>query len=255
MIEDLRTRFPVKLLAEKVETYQEFKSAKEMGFDYFQGYFFAKPEVLSSKGISVNHVTKLKLINEIGNRKLNINNIQALIKNDAPLSFKLLKYANSAFFRRRIPIDTIKDAVNYIGEDELRKFINVVVVSDLGRTKPNELVRLSIIRARMCEHFKSIFQSKFSGEELFTLGLFSNMDAIMDCPMNAVLSHLSFSDKMKLALMGRDKEFTLMLDVISGFERGSWDTPVYKRLAGTAVEKKLPLLYADAIKMANAFYA
>ncbi|WDP93363.1 MAG: HDOD domain-containing protein [Desulfobacter sp.] len=254
IIEDLRSNYSVKLLAEKVETHQEFKAAKAMGFHYFQGFFFAKPEVLSTRGISANHVTKLRLINEISNRELNIKKIRSFIRNDAPLSFKLLKYANSAFFNRRIPIDTVKDAVNYIGEDELRKFINVVVVSDLGNNKPNELVRLSIIRARMCESFKSVFKSKFSVEELFTLGLFSYMDALMDCPMENVLSHLSFSDKMKQALMGQDKEFSRMVDIISGFERGEWDTPIYKALAGSTIEKKLPELYADAIRMANAFY-
>ena len=80
----------------------------------------------------------------------------------------------------------------------------------------------------MCEHFNSIFQSKFSVEELFTLGLFSYMDAIMDCPMKEVLSHLSFSNKMNQALLGQDKEFSRMIGIVSGFERGEWDTPFTK---------------------------
>ncbi len=254
ILDDLRSRYNVKFLAEKVETYDEFKIAKQMDFNYFQGYFFSKPEMISTKGMATNQITKLKVVNEIGQRDIDIKKIESYIKNDVPLSFKLLKYSNSAYFNRKIPIDTVKDALAYIGEDELRKFINVVVVSDLGDAKPNELIRFSIIRARMCEKFNTIFKSKFSIDELFTLGLFSYMDAIMDCKMEDVLQHLSLSDKMKNALLGNDREFSRMIDIIVGFEKGDWNQPIFRALSGTAIEKKLPKLYADAIKIANAFY-
>lgn len=254
IIDDIKSRFKVKLLAEKVETYEEFETALEMGFDLFQGYFFSKPEVISNKGVSASQMTKLKLINQISQRELDTDKIEEYIKNDAPVSFKLLKYANSAYFNRLVPIDTVKDAISYVGEDELRKFINVVVVSDMGVSKPNELIRVSIIRARMCEKFKQIFNSKFSREELFTLGLFSYMDALMDCSMEDILEHVSFSDKIKNALLGNDKEFSRMLDIILGFEKGNWDNKIYKALSGKAIEKKLPELYYESVKMANAFY-
>jgi c-di-GMP-related signal transduction protein len=254
IMDDIKSNHNIKFLAEKVETYDEFKIAQQMGFHYFQGYFFAKPEMISTKGISTNHITKLKLVNEIGKSNIDIKKIELFIKNDAPLSFKLLKYTNSAYFNRMIPIDTIKDAIAYIGEDELRKFINVVVVSDLGEAKPNELIRLSIIRARMCEGFNKILKTNYSADELFTLGLFSCMDALMDYKMEDILQHLSFSDKMNKALLGKDKQFSRMLDIIIGFEQGNWDQPIFKAIAGKNIEKKLPGLYADAIKMANAFY-
>ena len=254
IMDDLKSKYDIKFLAEKVETYDEFEIAKQMDFHYFQGYFFAKPEVISTKGIPNSHITKLKLVNEIGKRDLNIKKIESFIKNDAPLSFKLLKYSNSAYFNRKITIDTVKDAITYIGEDELRKFINVVVVSNLGDTKPNELIRFSIIRARMCEEFSTILKSKFSADELFTLGLFSYMDALMDCKMEDILQHLALSDKMKKALLGNDQEFSRMLDIIIGFEKGKWDQPIFKALAGSDIEKKLPRLYSNAINMANAFY-
>ncbi len=254
IIDDIKSRYTVKLLAEKVETYEEFETAVKMGFNLFQGYFFSKPEVISTKGVSANQVTKLKLVNQIGQRELDVAKIETFIKNDAPVSFKLLKYANSAYFNRRIPIDTVKDAIAYIGEDELRKFINVVVVSDLGVSKPNELIRVSIIRARMCEKFSKVFNTKFSDEELFTLGLFSYMDALMDCSMKDILAHVTFSDKIKDALLGKDRGFSRMLDIIIGFEKGNWDNKIFKALSGKNIEKKLPELYFEAVKMANAFY-
>jgi len=153
IVKMIKSNYNITLLAEKVETYNEFNQAMAMGFDLFQGYFFSKPEVLSTKGISPNQSTNLKLINEVGRRKLILNNIEELIKNDASISFKLLRFINSAYFNRPNPINTIKDAITYLGTDELKKFISIVVISKLSNNKPNELVRASIVRARMCESF------------------------------------------------------------------------------------------------------
>jgi EAL and modified HD-GYP domain-containing signal transduction protein len=254
IIQEIKSKYKVTLLAEKVETYEEFKKAKKLGFTLFQGYFFSRPEILSTKGVSTNQIIKLKLINEIGQKDLNYEKIEAFIKNDAPVAFKLMKYTNSAYFNRRIPIDTIKDAIAYIGGDELRKFIKVAVMSDLGAKKPNELIRISIIRARMCERCVKIFKTKFSGDELFTLGLFSLMDALLDCKMEDILGHIALSDKMKIALLGNDKKFNRILDIIIGFERGNWENSIFKAMSGSALETKLPNLYFDSVKMAEAFY-
>lgn len=254
IIDEIKSKFKIKLLAEKVETHEEFNTAKKLGFNYFQGYFFAKPEVLSTTGISPNQITKLKLINEIRQKELNFRRIGNFIKNDAPVSFRLMKYVNSVYFNRKITIDTIKDAIAYIGEDELRKFINVVVIAGLGASKPNELVRASIVRARMCEKFSTVFNTKFTVDELFTLGLFSLMDALLDCRMEDILSNISFSNKMKNALMGNDREFSRMLDIIIGFETGNWENAIFKAMAGSAIEAQFPEMYFNSVKMANAFY-
>ncbi len=254
IVEKIKKKYNVTLLAEKVETYTEFQMALKLGFTLFQGYFFSKPEIISTKGVSTNQATKLRLVSEIGKKQLNFQKIEKYIKNDAPITFKLLKYINSAYFNRRIPVDTIKDAISYLGEDELRKFINVVVISDIGSSKPNELVRVSIARARMCEKCANIFKTKFSADELFTLGLFSFMDALMDCKMEDILGHIAFSEKMKTALLGNDREFSRLLDIIIGFEKGNWDNAIFKALAGSDIEKKLPELYFESVRMANAFY-
>lgn len=254
ILDELKEKFNLKFLAEKIESYDQFKLAKKMGFHYFQGYFFARPEVLSTREVPTSQITKLKLINEVGKRNVDIGKIENHIKNDAPLSFKLLKYANSVYFNRKLPIDTIRDAISYIGEDEIRNFINIVVVSDLGLSKPNELVRLCIIRARMCEKLGSLLVNRFSSEELFTLGLFSLMDALMDTPMDNILEHLSFSEKMKTALLGKDQEFSMMLDLVTGLEQGDWQKPIFKTIEGSEIEKKLPEVYSESIRMANAFY-
>ncbi len=254
VLQNLRSKYNILFLAEKVETYSEFEQARQMGFDLFQGYFFSKPEVLSTKGISSGQITKLGLINEIGKKELDLKKIETLIKEDVSVSFKLLRFINSAYFSRRTPIDTIKDAITYLGTEELKRFINIVVISDLGANKPNELIRASIIRARMCESCGKILKISFSIDELFTLGLFSFMDAILDCKMENILSHISFSEKMKQALLGKDKEFKMILSMVEVFEKGDWKNKILDSLSGKSIESMLPDFYMNSIKMANSFF-
>jgi EAL and modified HD-GYP domain-containing signal transduction protein len=254
IIADIRAHHHLTLLAEKVETHHQFEQAKEMGFGLFQGYFFAKPEILSEKDISSSQITKLKLISEINQKNLNLVTIETLIKNDLSVSFKLLKFINSAYFKRSIAIDTIKDAMTFMGIDELKKFINVVAVSDMADHKPNELIRSSMIRARMCEQCGKLLKTHFTTEELFTIGLFSAMDAILDRPMTDILSHITFSEKVKQALLGNNKQFSQLHTLVTSFEKGQWEHRLYKMIDGKKIAEKLPEFYMDAIRLADSFF-
>jgi EAL and modified HD-GYP domain-containing signal transduction protein len=242
------------LLAEKVETHQEFEQAKQMGFGLFQGYFFSKPEILSKQDISANQITKFKLISEVGKSEMNLALIEDLIKMDVSVSFKLLKFINSSYFRRRNSVDTIKDAIMILGEDELKKFICVVVVSDLNPAKPNELIRTSITRARLCELCGSHLKTGFSIEKLFTIGLFSAMDAIMDMEMKDILATIDLSERLKDALLGRNQTFQKLLGLVTTIARGNWDQKVFKLIDNTRLMTRLPEYYADAVKMSDAFF-
>lgn len=254
IILNITQNYDITLLAEKVETHEEFDLAKEMGFTLFQGYFFSKPEILSKKEISSSQITKLELVNEINRTELSLDAVEAVIKKDVSVSFKLLKFINSAYFKRTIPIHTIKDAITYLGVDELKKFINIVTVTDLSEAKPNELIRSSVIRARMCELSGTVMKTAFTTDELFTLGLFSSMDAMLDCPMDTILESIAFSDKIKIALKKKDKEFNKILDIVTSFEQGDWENKFYTIFADLPIEKKLPEFYMDAIKMVNSFF-
>ncbi|MCP4721097.1 MAG: HDOD domain-containing protein [Desulfobacteraceae bacterium] len=253
IISDIQSNHKISLLAEKVETHQQFEQAKKMGFVLFQGYFFAKPEIFTKKDISPGQITKMKLLNEAGRKEMNLAKIEDLIKKDLSVSFKLLKFMNSVYFRRPTPINTIKDAMIFLGIDELKKFIHVVVVSDLGENKPNELIRSSMIRARMCEQCGGILKTHFSTEELFTIGLFSAMDAILDKPMADILTQVTFSDRIKGALLGRDKQYRLLHSLVTSFEKGQWEHKLYKLMEGKKIINKLPGFYRDAVKMADSF--
>ena len=255
LVHDLKTRTRINLLAEKVETYQEFEQAKQMGFQLFQGYFFSKPEVLSGKEIPTYQPIKLKLIKETNRTEADLRVIEDLIKKDVSVSFKLLKFLNAAYFKRANAIDTIKDALLVLGLEELKKFINVVVVSDLNKDKPNELIRSSVITARMCELLGTMVRSDFTQDELFTIGLFSSMDAILDMPMAEILNQISLSRKVKTALLGLDPKFNQIHTLVICFQKGEWDHRLYQVLRGKKVLDKLPDFYIDALQMADSFFS
>ncbi len=241
-------------LAEKVETHQEYESAKAMGFSLFQGYFFSKPEILSKTDISAGQVTRLKLVAALQKDNIEIREVEGLIKNDVGISFKLLKFTNSAYFSRPNPIDTIKDAITYMGMDELKKFIRIIAISDLNSDTPKELLRRSVIRARMCEKIGRFFNTGFTTDELFTLGLFTCMSAILNHRMEEIIEVIGFSEHLNNALLGRVKSVNLMLSIINCVEQGDWGKKVFKAISGKAVESRLPEYYFDALKMSNSFF-
>ena len=245
----------ITLLCEKVETYEEFEQAKEMGFELFQGYFFSKPEVLSRKGLSANQVTNLKLLNEVTREEPDLKAVEDLIKNDVAISFKLLSFINSAYFQRPTAVDTIKDAITFLGVQELKKFVSVAVVSDMNPDKPNELVRSSVIMARMCEQCGQVIKTQFTPEEMFTVGLFSTMDAILDMPMKQILEKITLSEKIKNALLGQDRVFTQLNELITNFKRGKWSHARFQAAEDSKLIKKLPGFYLDAVKMADSFFS
>lgn len=178
-----------------------------------------------------------------------------MIKNDVAISFKLLTFINSAYFKRRTAVDTIKDAITFLGLQELKKFIYVVVVSHMNPDKPTELIRFSMIRARMCEQCAHILKTRFTPEEMFTVGLFSTMDAILDMPMEDILEKIALSEKIKNALLGKDRLFNQLNDLITSFEQGQWGHTRFQADKDSQLIQKLPAFYMDALKMADSFLA
>jgi EAL and modified HD-GYP domain-containing signal transduction protein len=243
----------ITLLCEKVETHEAFEQAKAMGFELFQGYFFSKPEVISYKGLAANQITNLKLLNEVSKQEPAIDAIKEMIKNDVAISFKLLTFINSAYFKRLTSVDTIKDAITFLGMQELKKFIYVVVVSHMNPDKPTELIRFSMIKARMCEQCAHILKTQFTPEELFTVGLFSNMEAILDMTMEDILERIALSKKIKDALLGKNRMFNQLNDLITSFEQGQWDHARFQADKNSKLIQKLPTFYMDALKMADSF--
>ena len=254
-LQQIPRRNGLHILAEKIETYEEFKHAKEMGFDYFQGFFFCKPELVKGKQISGSQLNLLQIMAEVNRADFEFSRLERLIAPDVNLSYKLLRYINSAFFAKAQQITSIQQALVYMGEAEIRRFVSLIAMSNLAKGKPDELIRVSCIRGKFCELLGTLAGARGASGELFTLGMFSLIDAIVDQPMTSVMKELPLSERIKNALCYRRGELVGFLGLMENYEKGRW--ALVGRLADALniSRDKLPEQYLQACRWANTFPA
>ncbi|MBA3008393.1 MAG: HDOD domain-containing protein [Proteobacteria bacterium] len=250
MVETLK-KYSCKLLAEKIETYAEFTLARDMGFVYFQGYFFSKPEVLKNKDIASSQLSLMQLIVEVNRAEFEVKDIEKLVNQDISISFKLLKYLNSAYYSRLQPISSIRQAIAYLGERGTRLFVSLIATSKLSEHKPDELIRTSCIRARFLERIGQ--NCKLDKGDLFMLGLFSLLDAMLDASMEVLMTQLPISEEITQALVHKSGSLFPYLQLIQLYEAGEWVK--LDRLMGTLNldEHKIMDSYLDAVHWADNF--
>ncbi len=242
--------YPCRLLAEKIETYSEFQQARDMGFSYFQGYFFAKPEILKNKDIPSPQLTLLQLITEVSRAEFDVSRLEKLINQDVSVPFKLLKYLNSALFYRVQPISSIRQAIAFLGERGIRQFVSLIAASKLSENKPTELIRTSIIRARMLELMAENLH-KSNSSDYFMLGLFSLIDAMLDNEMDYLLNQLPLTESVKNALGERRGSMFPFLESIELYETGNW-SDFENVLAGIGLDPaRYPVFYMDSVGWAD----
>ena len=244
-----------KFLAEKIETTEEFKGAFNAGFEYFQGNFFSKPEIIKGRELSSSTAQLLNLVVEINKADVNLDEIQKIVEHDVSISFKLLRYVNSAFMKRRTEISSIRKALMIIGLVELKRLVSLILLSKVSVAKPDELIRSSCIKARFCEKLGGISTCLTTQDELFMLGLFAHLDAILDQPMNEIVEKISISKNISDALVYGEGEAAKYLRLVECYEKGEWDN-VKEYAAQTCVPgDAVPGIYVEACKWADEFAA
>lgn len=239
-------------LAEKVETRTELAVLRDIGCTWFQGYFFARPEMITRTDVAPAKMVLLKLMQEVMRPIQDLTALERLIAADVSMSYKVMRYINSAFFARPQKVESIRQALVLLGEREVRQLVMLVATARLATRKPHELMRLSVVRARMAEHLAAVIPG-VSKEELFVVGLFSSIDAIMDRPMTELLVQLPLSLEVKRALVERDGPLGEVLSLILAYERAEW--PEVARLTQhlNLDPKELPLAHQAALKAGEAF--
>ena len=220
-VEDL-SKYPVKLLAEKVETQEEYQKCLDYGFDYFQGYFFCKPDVLSGKQTPANRLALLNLLSKISNPDIDIEQIETLIMQDVTLSFRLLRYINSSHYSMDKEVSSIKHAIMLLGIETVRSITYLIVITSI-EDKPFELFVTALIRAHMCELIASEIDQANQSPTYFMIGLFSVMDAIMDQHMADVLEQLPLNANIRKAILEYQGTMGQALQASISYERGEWD--------------------------------
>jgi c-di-GMP-related signal transduction protein len=237
----------IKLLAEKVETHEQYHQALGMGYRFFQGFFFCEPEILTGRDIPLLQANCLLLLREVNREEPDLAAIERILLREPSLCYKLLRYLNSALFYFRGTITSIRHALSLLGEQEVRKWISIVTLASMGEEKPDALVVTSVIRAKFCESIgRATGQVRYC-TDLFLTGLFSLIDAILDKPMQTLLGELPISDEISFALLGKESRYLPVFNLVCAYEKSDWDQ--VSRLAGilNLNESRITQCYIDAI--------
>lgn len=213
----------IEFLAEKVETYKEFHEAKEAGFHYFQGYFFSKPEILQQKAIDPSCLTVVQLCKAISKNEVDYNEVERVISMDVSLSYKLLRYVNSSSAISS-KISSFHQALAYLGEERLKKFVSLVAIANVQENKPEFLYVMSLLRAKFCELLLAKVQKSADKSQGFLTGMFSLLDSILDQPLGLIVESIPIDDVIKEALLHHKGILGDILNVSVAYEHADWDT-------------------------------
>ncbi|MDH5484803.1 MAG: HDOD domain-containing protein [Gammaproteobacteria bacterium] len=214
--------YNIETVAEKVETQQMHHLCDSLGFDYFQGFFFCRPQLIKQKVIPANKAVVLNLLGRIESPVLDFEELESLMIQDISLSYKLLRYINSAAFSLRREIDSIKDAVILLGISNIKNWLSLILMSKVADNKPTELMVTGMVRAKMCELLAEKHNPVIK-PQMFIIGLFSILDALMDTPMIDLLDTVILSTPVKMALLDQHGEHGEIFKQVMFYEQGNWD--------------------------------
>ena len=211
--------YDVALLAEKIETFEEFKQSKELGFIYFQGYFFARPEIFKTRDFPASTSTYLEIMVTLQSPELDMNEIAGIVNRDPSLCYKLLRIINSAAIGMPREISSIHQALVLLGENETRRWLSILVMSRISEDKPRELVVTACLRARFGERLAESSNISGISSMVFLMGILSLMDAMMERPLEILLENLPLDQYISQALLHRKGSLSPYLDIMVAYER------------------------------------
>ena len=239
------------LVATEVGDHAVFERCRELGFTYFQGEYFAQPRTFKHRGVATAGLSSLRRLAELTAGDISFEDLERIIASDVGLSLKLLRYVNSAFFALPRTVSSVHEALNMLGVRTVRRWATVMVISSIPDV-PDELVGLGLRRAHMCEILAGSALPE-ERETLFTIGLFSVADALLDAPMADVLDSLPFTEEIQRALLRREGPKGELLAAVSAYERGEFPTlPTTDSSPSLAGAYRSALAWADEASRAVA---
>src|SRR3954449_3992007 len=208
------------LVATEVGDHACFERCRELGFTYFEGEYFSQPRIFKHKSVATAGLGSLRRLRELTAGDVSFEDLDRIISSDVGLSLKLLRYVNSAFFALPRTVGSVREALSLLGVRTVRKWATVMAISSIPDV-PDELVALGLRRAHMCEVLVGTALPE-ERETLFTIGLFSVADALLDVPMSEVLDSLPFTDEIQAALLRREGPKGELLGAVVAYERGDF---------------------------------
>lgn len=237
----------VRLLAEKVESMEDFEYFKSLGFEFFQGFFLSRPKVFSNPSLDSNSIATLKLLSELHNPDAEVDDLERIIAADVSLSYKLLRYINSAFFQSVQKIESLRKAIMTLGINQLRAWATLVALST-SSSSLDSLMNTIMVRARLCELIAKA-QGKKRTDQYFTAGLFSGLDAMMNTDLNSILEKLHLSDELVNAIVHQEGELGTVLKAAIAYEEAEWE--VFEFLDLGVETNTLVSAYGEALEWAD----
>jgi EAL and modified HD-GYP domain-containing signal transduction protein len=237
-------RFPVALVAEKVETHKQFAQCQALGFDFYQGYFFARPKLVAGRTMAEDRLSVMQLLAILHNPQSELSDVQAVIQQSVSLSYRLLRYANSAAFNLPREISSIAQATVVLGQRRLRDLATLLALTGIS-DKPPELTRIVLARARLCASLAP--PGRGNADTAFTVGLFCGLDALMDRPLMDLLADLPLAEETRRAVLEQQGPLGQVLAAALALEQGDFENVVLDMLD----PKPTSQAYLEAVDWAN----
>lgn len=209
-----------RMLAEKIETQHDFVRARDQGFVYFQGYFFRRPETMKTRDMPASRLNYLRMLQEVSRPELSVPELEKLIKSEASVCYRLLRYLNSAVFGFRKEIHSVRHALSLLGERDVRRWVRLVAAVGAGREKTSDLVLSALVRGRFGELIAP--QVQHGESDLFLMGLLSLIDAMLEMPMEAVIERIPLDQATKAVLLGQPSILRPVFQLMLAHESGEW---------------------------------
>ncbi len=240
-------RHGIKTLAHSLMTRETFELAKDLKYDYFQGPFFYEAKIVAQDTVPGFKLNYLRLLQEINSKDISFTKLDAIIKQDVSLTYKLLKYINSAAFGLRSEIESIKHALSMLGTRQVAKWASMVSMTNMGEDLPEEALVTCVLRGRFLEQLGKKLGHSGRGDDLFFMGIFSMIDLFFGRPKEEVLKDIPIKDDVKKALLGGESPFKKLFEAVLAYEEGEWD-PLHTHLAALGMpEEEVPDLYFEAL--------
>jgi EAL and modified HD-GYP domain-containing signal transduction protein len=217
---------PPMLLAEKIENYAMYQKAVDMGFHYFQGYFFSKPVIVEGRTLNPMAVNKMRIVQLSMKPDLDFTELSDVIRQDVALSYRLLKLVNSAYFAFSSKVSNIKQALVILGAAEIKKWVALMCLIEIDPDKTVEITRMSLVRARFLELIAPLAGMAAESETLYLIGMFSMIDVIMESPMEDIMSQMHLDREVAEPLISKSGGCYDLLRIIMHYERGDFENAV-----------------------------
>lgn len=237
----------LRFLAEKIETREQFQTAFAMGYDYFQGFFFSKPTIIKQKDISSMNANLFEIFEELNSDSPNYLVISDIIQRDLGLTYKLLMLVNTIKFEAKRPIRSVRYALTFLGINEIFQWVSLIMIKDLQNSENAEMIKLSMIRAKLMELIARELNLHDRESEYFLVGIFSFIDVILDREMKEVLSELPLSATIKNALTDRSTQMGRTLDFLIAYEKTDWENVIGKYPLNLIEDERFLLIYMEAL--------